>query len=133
MGEVINIYTVSIPVITCIITGVITYFTSKNQLKKEIEKVTHQCETEVEKVKKQCETEINKIKVQCKADIEKIEKQSEMEIKKVMSELDKQADVYERNKQTDFVADFMKDLINNPKKGIETINAINEINEIMKK
>ncbi|WP_338852053.1 hypothetical protein WHY17_02605 [Clostridium perfringens] len=115
--------------ITCIITGFITYFTSKNQLKKEIEKVAHQCETEVEKVKKQCETEINKIKEQCKADIEKIEKQSEAEIKKVMSELDKQADVYERNKQTDVIANFMQDFIKDPKKGAM---AITEMTNVMK-
>lgn len=46
-----------------------------------------------------------------------------------MAELDKQADIYERNKQADVMADFMQDFIKNPKQGGQTLT---EMMNVMK-
>lgn len=59
--------------------------------------------------------------------LRELKKESEAEIQKIMIEFDKQADIYEKNKQTDVTADFFKDFIKNPKQGVETIKQMQEV------
>lgn len=129
----LNIYTVSIPIIT----GFIAYLSSRYQFNIEFKKVKEQCETDIKKIEeqcksdiktiqKQCEIDIKKLKEQCEIDIKKLEKQSQADIEKIKIESDKQADIYEKNKKTDMYSTILSRVIENPEETIQTITKVNE-------
>lgn len=136
--------TILVTLITSIISGVIAYFTStsqfknelvkvKEQSKTELQKVKEQCDADIESVNKQCRTEIEKIKEQCNSDIRKIEKQSQAELQKIMTEFDKQADTYEKNKQTDVTADFFRRFMDNPQEAVTIIKDMQNLSNMFSK
>ncbi|MDU4589932.1 hypothetical protein [Clostridium sp.] len=119
----LNIYNISIPIITALI----AYLGSRYQYKYELKKVKEQCKTDIDKIEQQCKSDIKKIKEQCEVDIKKIETQSRTEIQKLIIESDKKADMYEKNKQTDMVANFMEKFMKNPKAGMKTIEELKNL------
>lgn len=128
-----DIIIILIPIITSIISGFVTYFTSRNQFRNELIKVKEQSKNDLDKVKAQCDTEIDKIREQCKSDIIKIEKQSKAEIDKIKIEFDKQADTYQKNKQTDVAAGFIDKFMDNPKEGMDVLLQLKSLSDIFSK
>lgn len=118
----LNIYTVSIPIIT----GFIAYLGSRYQFNIEFKKVKEQCETDIKKIEEQCKSDIKTIQKQCEIDIKKLEKQSQADIEKIKIESDKQADTYEKNKKTDMYSNILLRVIENPEETIQTITKVNE-------
>lgn len=136
----LNIYTVSIPIIT----GIIAYWGSRHQSKVDFKKVKEQCETEIKKIEEQCKSDIKKIreqceldvkklKEQCDVDIKKLEKQSKADIEKIKIEFDKQADIYEKNKKIDMYSSIISKAMDNPDGTIEIISKMNEKAETFNK
>lgn len=71
--------------------------------------------------------EIQKIKEQHRAEMQKIKEQSMGEIEKIKVEIEKQAELYERNAQTDTVKDFYAKILEGDTKGIDAIERMTKL------
>lgn len=75
-------------------------------------------------------SELNKLKALHKVELDKIREKHQKDLEKLSAEVDNQARLYEKTKQTDIIGDVFNGLINNPK-GNEFI--LKMISEEMKK
>lgn len=87
--------TIMVPLITSIISGMIAFASARGQNRIEIEKVLIQQKFEM-----------NQFIEQQKLEIEKIKEIHKQEIEKLSIEIDKQAELYEKNVQIDMAKDF---------------------------
>ncbi len=97
-------------VVIPIITSIISYLVAR-----------HTGHVELEKFARQQESEIKKLKHQQDIEIAKIREQSTQEITRISIELDKQAQLYEKNKQADMVAKVFDKVIEGDTSGLETL------------
>ena len=74
---------------------------------------TYQSRTQLKSVQEQHKTEMAKIEAQQKAELAKLEK-----------EMDKQAELHEKNAQTDIVKDFMGSMLDTPEMKQMAYNAV---------
>ncbi|WP_044478967.1 hypothetical protein [Paenibacillus antibioticophila] len=86
----------------------------------------HQSKTELLKVKEQQTLEIQKLREQQNSEIEKIREQSFREIEKIKIEIDKQAELYEKNKQTDVMGKLFDKIIEGDTSGIDALEKLNK-------
>ncbi|MGG1151242.1 hypothetical protein [Bacillus wiedmannii] len=100
-----------------IVPAVLSYLGSRSQSKNELKKLGEQQkadllklkegqEAELQKLKEQQKAELEKMREQQNAEIQKIKEQSARDIEKMSVEMDKQAELYERNAQTDVTKEF---------------------------
>lgn len=94
-----------------IIPAVIAYITARHQAKTSLQTVKEQQAAELERLREQNKSNMESLKEQQNAEIEKVREQYKYEIEKVGIELDKQAELYEKNAQTDVMKDVMARLI----------------------
>jgi hypothetical protein len=81
-----------ISIVVPILTSLISYFAARHQANTELQKVKEQQNAEIQKIKEQYALEIEKIKI----------------------EMEKQAELYERNAQTDLTKEFIGELAKSP-------------------
>lgn len=109
--EVTAVLTILMPVIT----SVLSYFASRHKGKVELQTFIKQQETEIAKLKQQQDLEIAKIR-----------EQSAREIERVSAELDKQAELYEKNKQADMVAKVFDKVLEGDISGLNTLMKLSQ-------
>ncbi len=120
----LDVLNVVIPLITSTISGVIAYVSAKGKNRTEIEKLNITQKTEMQKVIIQQELVMKQFEQQQKLEIEKIKEKHEQEIKKLNNEIDKQAELYEKNAQTDIISSFMSDVIKGDMKGFNNLMGV---------
>ncbi len=86
----------------------------------------YQARLELQKVKEQQKLDIQKLREQQNSEIQKIREQSAREIERISIELDKQAQLYEKNKQTDMIGKLFEKLIDGDTSGIDAIMKISK-------
>lgn len=130
----LDILTVVIPLVTSTISGIIAYASAKGQNKTEIEKINVMHKSEIEKVLIQQKFEMNQFKQQQELEIEKLKEQNIQEIEKLSVEIDKQAELYEKNAQTDMVKDFLGGVMKGDMNGFNNLmNVVSQIDKYNKK
>ncbi|UOR12192.1 hypothetical protein [Halobacillus amylolyticus] len=70
----------------------------------------HSASTELQKVKDQQQAELKKLEEQQKAEIKKIQEQSKADIERTKAEVLAQAELYEKNAQTDQVSKIFEQM-----------------------
>lgn len=99
-----------IPIVVPILTSLISYFAAR-----------HQANTELQKVKEQHNIEMHKIKEQYDAEIRKMKEQYALEIEKIKTEMEKQAELYEKTVQTDKLGKLFDQILEGDTSGLEAI------------
>ena len=133
MEEIITLLTPIINgAIPAIIASIISYIMAVKKSKLELEKVREQSALELQKIKEQNKIELQK----SQNELEKIKLESENELKKIQLELDKQAELYSKNAETDamntVMTQFMGQLFANPKGMVEQIKELDKISKLMR-
>ncbi|MFO7296617.1 MAG: hypothetical protein C0P72_011435 [Clostridia bacterium] len=128
-----------------LVSGTLAYLAARHQAKSalqvakeqqdaELKKLKEQQKAEFEKLKEQQNAEIEKIKEQQNAEIQKIREQSLREIERIKVEMEKQAELYERNAQTDVVKYVFDRLLNGDMSVLENLeNLIAAFDKLNKK
>ncbi|MEC3334929.1 hypothetical protein P9043_21535 [Bacillus cereus] len=109
---------VVVPLGVALVPSVLTFLGARNQTKNalktaqvqhaaELQKMKEQQQADLQKLKEQQQAEMNKMKEQQNAEMQKIKEQSLQDIEKMKVEIDKQAELYERNAQTDVAKEVM--------------------------
>jgi len=112
---------VVVPLGVALVPSVLTFLGARNQTKNalktaqvqhvaELQKMKEQQQADLQKLKEQQQAELNKMKEQQNAEIQKIKEQSLQDIEKMKVEIDKQAELYERNAQTDVLKGVMTNM-----------------------
>lgn len=94
---------------------------------------TKQSKTELQKVKEQNKIELERIKEQHRAEVEKIREQSLQDMRKLELEMEKQAELYEKNKQTDIVSKIFERLLSGDLDIDKVMKLVEKSEKIMKK
>lgn len=133
MEEIITLLTPIINgAIPAIIASIISYIMAVKKSKLELEKVREQSALELQKIKEQNKVELQK----SQNELERIKLESENELKKIQLELDKQAELYSKNAETDamntVMTQFMGQLFTNPKGMVEQIKELDKISKLMR-
>ncbi|MEH7023640.1 hypothetical protein [Priestia megaterium] len=110
-----------------IVPAIIAYFTARYQANSSLKTVKEQQTAELEKLKEQHNSDMQKLKEQQNAEIEKIREQSTHEIAKISAELDKQAELYEKNAQTDFTKEVMSKMLGGDMSAFENLMKFDEM------
>lgn len=114
-------------VITSVISFLIARYQAKKALETEIQKIKELQTFEIEKLKIQQDAEIQKLKAQQDAEMKK----SSFEIEKMKTEMEKQAELYEKNAQTDVVKEAFGQMFAGNTSGFENVaSAIEEMNKL---
>lgn len=131
------------PVITGLGGGIISYKMAVKQSSLELQKAQTQYTLELQKVREQNEIELKRIREQSQVELqksqnelEKIKLESENELKRIQLELDKQAELYSKNAETDamntVMTQFMGQLFTDPKGMVEKIKELDKISKFMR-
>lgn len=130
----LDFLSVVIPLVTSTVSGIIAYASAKSQNKTEIEKLNVVHKSEIEKVLIQQKFEMNQFKQQQELEIARIKEQHIQEIEKLSVEIDKQAELYEKNAQTDMIKDFMGSVMKGDMNGFNNLmNIVSQIDKYYKK
>ncbi|WP_454871200.1 hypothetical protein [Priestia megaterium] len=97
--------TIVLPLIIGIVPAIISYFAAKYQSMISLQIAKDQQNTALQTLKEQQNAEMQKIKEQQNAEIQKIREQALLEIERMKAEVDKQAELYEKNVHTDLTKD----------------------------
>ncbi|MHA2957318.1 hypothetical protein [Priestia megaterium] len=116
-----------VQLVVAIVPAIIAYFTARHQAKTSLRTVKEQQTAELERLREQNKSNIESLKEQQAADIEKIREQALHEIEKVKIEMDKQAELYEKNAQTDFTKEVMSKMLEGEMSVFENIMKFDEI------
>lgn len=108
--------TVFISIIVPILTALISYLGAR-----------HQSNTELQKVREQQNLEMKQLKETQDAEILKIKEQAFHEIKKIETKMEKQAELYEKNAQTDMASELFMQIMSGDLSGIDNLEKINKI------
>ena len=116
------IITIFIPLLVGIFPAFISYFAAR-----------HQSNIALQTVKEQQTAELQRLKEQQNVEIAKIREQALLEIERIKIELDKQAELYERNAQTDVVKDFFGQMMSGDHTGITNLaTGLEEMEKLQK-
>jgi len=85
-----------IPVIVALVSSTISYFASVSKGKNELRAVEIKNKSAIERLEKENDAKLNRI-----------EQEHQNEIEKIALEMEKQAELYDSNAQTDFLTQFM--------------------------
>ncbi|MED4351917.1 hypothetical protein P9265_06145 [Schinkia azotoformans] len=114
--------TIFLPLIVGVFPAFISYFAAR-----------YQSNIALQTIKEQQTAELQKLKEQQTADFVKLREQALLEIERLKIEMDKQAELYERNAQTDVVKDFFGQMMSGNHTGITNLAAgLEEIEKLQK-
>jgi hypothetical protein len=113
--------TVLVPLLVGIVPAIISYFGIRSQMKIQVATMNKQQEIELLKLKELQASELLRIKEQQQAEIQKIREQSLFEMEKMKAEIDKQAELYEKNAQVDVTKDVFARMLSGDMSAVENI------------
>ncbi|MGG3920280.1 hypothetical protein ABEV38_18255 [Parageobacillus thermoglucosidasius] len=132
-----------IPLVVGIIPAFISYLgaryqansalqTVKEQQQAELQKLKEQQSIELQKLREQ-QAELEKLKEQQNAEIQRIREQSLRDIERIKVEMEKQAELYEKNAQTDIIKDLFGKAIAGDMSVFDNLEKLDKLSKQMQK
>lgn len=123
-----------IPIVSSIITAVISYLAATNKNKSEIERSKIDADKEIEKIRESSKAELEKFERVSKDERLKIEEQYKRDLEKMKVETDEKVrlliaekELEQKEKNDELSNDFVKGAIKNPKEAIKSLEGLGDL------
>ncbi|MGG1292030.1 hypothetical protein ABE218_11875 [Bacillus smithii] len=107
--------------------------TVKEQQQAELQKLKEQHNVDLQKLREQQQAELEKLKEQQNAEIQRIREQSLRDIERIKVEIEKQAELYEKNAQTDIIKELFGKAIEGDMSVFENLDKLDKLSKQMQK
>ncbi|XKE95404.1 hypothetical protein LG326_03465 [Metaplanococcus flavidus] len=128
-----TLITIIVPLTIGIIPALISYAVARHQANNALQLAKEQQKAELEKLKEQQKAEMSRFAEQQKAEIEKLREQSKLELERLNIEIDKQAELYERNAQIDVTKDVFGKMLGGDLNVFENLMNMDKVIKEMEK
>ena len=127
-------YEIFIPILTSVITGLLSYLAAIKKSKSDLESSKIQANNEIEKIRESADAEIKKVKETSEVENARLKEQYYHDLEKMKMETDEQIrimimkkELENKSKSDEMANQFASQAFNNPQEMIQNLNGMSEV------